>query len=187
MNSFNRIKGRNILIDTNVIINYSKEGFAKRSGEFLEELIKNDNILYVSHFTGFELLRDQDEGEIKDKYIKFLNEVNNIEVSFNVIKNSVLLSTDYRKILNGKKVDLGDLLVGATAILKFRKKEKRGVSKKTLLLTENRQHFPELLWKSIACHPVFSDNNEKVINIFYLLEFNTSYIQRLKKEYPELR
>mgnify|MGYP001618693489 CR=1 FL=1 len=46
MNSFDKIKGRNIVVDTNVVILYSKEGFKKLSKSFLDKLIRNGLVDY---------------------------------------------------------------------------------------------------------------------------------------------
>lgn len=179
MNTLDKVKKRNIVVDTNVVILYSQEGFKTRSKAFLDKLIKNGNILFVSQFTGLELLRDQDPGKVETGYGEFLSEVNNIHVSFSIIKNAILLSKDYRHFLDGKKVSIGDLIIGGSAIHKFKTSASQR-PKKTLLLTENRKDYPELLWRAVACHPVFSKDKKRVTNIFYLLEFNTGYLDRVK-------
>lgn len=186
MNSFERIKNRNIIVDTNVIIDYSTKDFPKRSGEFLDKLVKKGNTLFVSQFTGMELLRDTDEGETANKYRQFLSEIDNVEVTFSVIKNAIQLSRDYRTLLCGRKVDLADLVIGGTAILRLKEKETGKIGSQSLLLTENRKDFPELIWKCLACHAVLdkdpSGKSTRVNRLFYLLEFNTHYLSRVKNE-----
>ena len=192
MNLFERVKNRNILVDTNVIILYSQKDFDKRSDYLLEKLVASRNALFVSFFTGFELLRDQYDGELRDKYLKFINEVDNVPISFQVIKNATRLSADYRQMLSGTKVDNADLIIGGTAILKLERSKESRTFGNTLLLTANRWHFPELFWKIIACHPVFipkikSKSGDQIVSdILFLLEFDISYLYKAKKKSEKL-
>ena len=182
MNSLSKVRSRNILVDTNVVIKYSQEGFKERSEEFLDRLVANKNVLLVSQFTGLELLRNQDPGNLKNSYVKFLDGANNVPIGFPVILNAINLSEDYRNFLNRSNISTNDLIIGATATLRLKGKGQVEIPGKTLLLTENRKDFPEFLWKAVACHPIFADKEKtKVTEIFYLLEFNINYLQKVKK------
>lgn len=167
------VKNREILLDSNILINYASEGFKDRSGNILRTLINNGNKISVSPVSGFEVLRGDNRKETDEKYIKFLKYIPNVKTQDEYFSNAAVLARHYNKNCNKKIIPTEDLLIGSiVATHSF------GVdsSKKILLLTADRTDFCEPVWLTVAYQIVPPNNGNSQVNLF-LLEFNTEIIK----------
>jgi predicted nucleic acid-binding protein len=168
MLELNEIRSKNIVIDTNILIHYSTEGFIELSNNPLRTLANNDNNLVIPPIVAFELLRSDNRDDVLEKYLNLLNFLPTLPMHQLYYNNAARLSRLYRKVCDGKKPPVEDLLIGGIVATQ----SVSGGESPTLLMTADRNDFCEPLWQTVSQIIVMDDGDEKVRTIIYILEFN---------------
>lgn len=168
MIDISEVKSREVIIDTNVLIHYSSEGFVEESGNPLRILLDNENSLAIPPIVGFELLESDNRAEVEEKYLALLNFVPTLEMQMAYYNNAAQLSKLYRIVCNKKKIPIPDLLIGSIVSSHTSVEGSDG----PLLLTCDRSDFCEPLWQTVSQVIVKSETDEMVRTIIYLLQFN---------------
>ncbi len=177
MTGFSEVRGRTIILDSNILIHYASDGFKERSGNPLRLLANNGNPLAVTPISGVEVLQPENRPEVSKKYLDFLNYLPNVTIHLGYFQNAVTLARDYHRICAAKKIPFQDLLIGAVIC-----SNSFGPGEKPLLLTADRTDFCEPLWITLATHVVPGDEEGKKYTTLYLLEFNTEISSPLEKK-----
>jgi|SRR3990167_1374330 len=175
MQTFQEIKNRTILLDSNIPINYASKGFKERSGNPLRTLVSNNNRLVVTSLTGFELLQAEIRDDVRKKYVQFLNYVPNLPMGKEYFQNGALLAGEYRRVCNGKKLPFQDLILGGVVVAHSFGKDK------LLFLTTDRQDFCEPIWLTVSHLIVPDEEKGKIQTTLYLLEINIDLITQETK------
>ena len=170
MLTFQEVRGRNILIDSNILIHYATEGFKDRSGNFLRVLKDNGNSLAASPITAFEILCAETKPKIREKYFSFLNYIPTLQMEKGYFQNAAVLASEYRRVCNKTNIPPCDLMIGG-AVLAHSFSEP-----KIMLLTTDRNDFCEPFWITVAHLAVPYQDQQKIEANVYLLEFNINVL-----------
>lgn len=162
---FSDVRGKKILIDTNVPIHYATNGFKERCGNFLRVFKDNNNELAVSIITGYELLNGDPADKRREYFIKFLKYIPNTGINNGILNNATIIVNEYIRLGCKKDIPLPDQIIAGTV----------AATEDVYLLTADRNDFCEPLWITVAHHIVLKDEN-KVEVTFYLLKFNHEII-----------
>ncbi len=163
------IKGKAILLDSCVIqYSLSKEkGLLKATVDLIEELIQNDNKLYVSEFSYYELLRSAST-ENKAKVLEELDHYEKIPQSADRLERATLLYSAYLKEGSIKSVlnsisDM-DVFIGSLVF----------TDSAPLLLTADFNDYPRPFFKETEVKSLEykKGRGHKCTQYYYFLEAN---------------
>lgn len=163
METIEEIKGKKVLVDTNILINCGREEFGADFKKILRTLVDNKNSLAISVVSGFEIIKKYNQVEkVSNYYIKLLNYIQNIEIDLKTMNIAGIMANKlYDKKDNYKKDN--DYIIGATVI-----------KNKSLLLTCNLKDFNKPFWNIVArsCISWESEDDCRKIENVFLLESN---------------
>ncbi len=168
-NSVEHVKKFNIICDTNIIIDLTKEHFRPKLLNFLISLEKNKNNFYYSNYSIFELFRGVPK-KLIDEYGKLLRVFHKMDVNDNIFTLAAQLMSLYRHqkiVANGNvsrkdpnTIDDGDYIISASAFW----------YKNTAILTRNYSDFPRPFFNEF--HKYFLEykiKGNKGCEVYYLL------------------
>jgi len=157
-----KIIDKKIVIDSCVLIYFCEDNDGGKTEELINMLKENNNGIFMSDISGFEVLKNRQDSEKSINYEKLLNSIEGIPVDSPVFMNAATLCYLYKKIRKvtcreGEEMDpkdklTGDLIIGGT-VLSY---------ENYLLLTSNKKDFPEPYWEVIATGEVGSVEKIKI-------------------------
>lgn len=171
------LKNKFLLIDTNVLIDFSKYG------TFFEELIldlrKNGITLLIDQTVKFEFLRKTDSDKKRkelEKLLKFLdvNELG-LDIEKDIIESAIEIANIYewKKEL---KIELADCFLASVM-----RKYNTSSQPRLYLATQNHKHYPKSIFKRIGVETIDRAQDE-IHNIgFYV--FDKQGFDDLKNEF----
>lgn len=163
------IEGKAILLDTCVVNNVlSKERkLAEVTANLISELLENGNILYISEFTHYELLRGANS-EKRKKATDELKRYITISQSSERLERSTLLWTAYQNApsIKGNLNSISDIDVFIGSLV--------FTDQHPLLLTADFNDFPRPFFKEveIASLSYEKSRGNKACQYYYFLEAN---------------
>ncbi len=174
MESFNQIKNRRILVDTNILVYCGNKDFGHQAKGLLRTLKDNNNALAISHVSYFELIKNAIDQNLRKYYFHLVSYIHNLPIKQDILVSGSTLYHLYsnRGIKEYKKIESMDLIIAGTVVF----------HKGALLLTANRRHFPMPFWRNISQGYITYKDGEayRLINI-YLLEFDYAQIPQKNK------
>lgn len=174
-----KLRGKKILVDTNILINCGRGEFGKYFKYILRLLSDQGNFLAVSSISGYEIIKKYNNKDVTGYYLDLLHYIANKPVTQNILNIAGIYSNKMNLSKSDHKKD-NDSIIGSTVI-----KEKG-----TLFLTCNRSDFGKPYWvvKNRAC--VYWDDGDKCrVENVYLLEFDLDpwVAKYLKKPSPDIK
>lgn len=161
------IKNQFLLIDTNVIIDASKN--AKEFSSFFEKILKYEVKPLLDLTIQLEFVRGARSLEEADKHQEFINKLLGGSSSPMQLSNDIYrLAKEISIVLNKsstlvKPMKLGDCLIAAH-IAKFSKESSMA---RVYLATQNHQDFSPILFKQVFLYPIrLADGKIKLIGIY---------------------
>ncbi len=184
MNDFSKIENKNIILDTNILINCGRDEFGVDFKKVLKGLTNRHNSIMVSVISGFEIVKQYREGPVSDYYLKLLNFLRNIPLDLDVLNRAGIIANEIYKNKGGdnKYKDDYDIIIGSTAI---------SLKNDCLVLTcDRRGFFTAPFWEVVARECVYWEDKQtgimKIENIFLLRHNSKKITNILKNEKTEL-
>lgn len=157
---------RYILLDTNIISNFSSNNLGEKILTILREVVDYGFGIAISDLTYFELLNEASP-EKEHKMISTLNGVTRFYIKKDILIAAAHLGSFYKEHdLNPTQFDPGDKIIASTAILH-----------NCIIFTLNGRDFPQPFFKEIDRRMLDYQNKEWPVCIpAYFLEPQLEYI-----------